>query len=290
MIIQSAYKSDKAREKAIASYDDFLTRWPVPYRTQNVMTGFGETYIIISGPPQAKPLVLLHGGATNSTMWMNNIATLSSEFQVFAVDIIGEPGKSAGTRPLYKSDGHARWLNEVFAALKIHEAALCGLSLGAMLAWKFALRYPESVSSLALLSTSSLAPSSSNINLSVMFSAILANVLPIYSFGKKFLNTISATALRWPDWAVKGFIAQYQSYKFNFDKISIISDDELSQLPAKTLVLMGKDEVLYDPISVVSRIHSVAPSIIVEILPGAKHTISTDQPDLVNEKLLNFLC
>lgn len=289
MKTQSAYKSIKAKKKAIASYNDFLSRWPVPYLTQIVMTSFGETHVIISGAPQRKPLVLLHGGATNSTMWLNNVLALSSEFQVFAVDIIGEPGKSAGTRPLYNSDGHARWLKEVFAALEIHDAALCGLSLGGMLAWKFALQYPESVSSLALLSTSSLAPPSHNKRLSIMVRAILANIIPISFFAKKFLNCISASASQWPDWAVQGFVIQYQSYKFNFDRITIISDHELSQLPPKTLILIGQDETLYDVTAVASRIRRAAPFITVEIVPEAKHTIATDQPDFVNERLLGFL-
>ncbi len=69
----------------------------------------------------------------------------------------------------------------------------------------------------------------------------------------------------------------------------MISDHELEKLPSKTLILMGKDETLYDAIDTVSRIQKVAPSITVEILPEAKHTIATDQPDLVNEKLLKFL-
>lgn len=290
--ITSAYKSIKARNKAIASYDNFLSRWPIPYQAQIIMTSFGETHVLTSGSPQAKPLVLLHGGATNSTMWFHNIAALSSKFQVFAVDIIGEPGKSAGTRPSYKSDGHAHWLKEVFTALNIQTAALCGLSLGGMFAWKFALLYPESVSSLALLSTTTL--SKSNTRLSLMFRAILANVLPIPFMAKNFLTYISASASQWPKWAVEGFITQYQAYKFNFDKIQIISDDELSKLPFKTLVLIGEDEILCDQRALVARINALAPSIIVDIIPAAKHTISTDQPDLVNERLRfnmgNFRC
>lgn len=284
MAIQSAYKSNKAREKTMASYDDFLTRWPIPYQTRMLMTSFGETHIIISGSPESKPLVLLHGAAVNSTMWFHNVAALSSKFQVFAVDIIGEPGKSAGSRPSYKSDGHARWLKEVFAALEIHEAALCGLSLGAMMAYKFALLYPESVSSLALL-----APPLSNQRFSLMFRAILANVLPISFFAKNFFNYISASASQLPEWGVKAFLVQYQSYKFNLDRAPILSDQALLHLPPKTLILLGEDEVLCDPVVAASRIRSIAPSITLNIIPGAKHTISSDQPELVNQKLLNFL-
>ena len=57
----------------------------------------------------------------------------------------------------------------------------------------------------------------------------------------------------------------------------------------ENLILMGQDETLYDTTDVFSRIHKVAPSITVEIIPRAKHTIAIDQQDLVNERLLQFL-
>ena len=121
-----------------------------------------------------------------------------------------------------------------------------------------------------------------------MYRAILANLIPTSFFTKYFLNYISASASQWPEWGVKAFAIPYQSYKFNFDRVPIITDHELSQLPANTLILIGKDEVLCDPNTVAARIRSTAPSIIVDILSGAKHTLSSDQPDLVNEKLLSF--
>jgi hypothetical protein len=55
----SAYKSEKARAKALASYDNLLTHWPVPYESLWVKTSFGETYIMVSGSDEAKPFVLL---------------------------------------------------------------------------------------------------------------------------------------------------------------------------------------------------------------------------------------
>lgn len=129
MSTQSAYKSDKAREKALASYEEILTQWPVPYENRVVETTFGETYMIVSGDQEAKPLMLLHGGGGNSTMFIDNVATLSKHFRIYAIDIIGEAGKSAGTRPT-KITEYSTWLKEVFDALGISKAALCGASLG----------------------------------------------------------------------------------------------------------------------------------------------------------------
>lgn len=281
----SAYKSNKAREKAIAVYDNILMYWPVPYQARYVDTNFGTTHIIVSGSPQAKPLILLHGGGGNSTMWLYNVAALSQTFCVYAIDIIGEAGKSAGTRPLYKSGDHAHWLNEVLNGLGLDKAAICGASLGGMIAHMFALQYPQSVTSLVLLAP----PSLLKMRPSFLFCAILANIFPTTYFTKKFLSYISSSAKNFPPSAVDAFVIQVQSYRPNLDAIPIISDHELSQLSVKTLVLIGDDEVLYNPLDVAERIHAISSSIEVDIIPGAKHTISVDRPDLFSERLIQFI-
>ncbi|MCX7121752.1 MAG: alpha/beta hydrolase [Gammaproteobacteria bacterium] len=285
MTIQTAYKSDKAREKALASYENILSEWPVSYENRLIMTSFGETNIMITGIPNAKPLLLLHGGGGNSTMWMSIIAELSMHFRVYAIDIIGEAGKSAGTRPTYTSDGHACWLKEVCDALSISNAALCGASLGGTIAHQFALRFPQYVSELILLAP----PSLYKMNPGFLFRAILATIWPSTFFVKKFLYYMSSRAPQFPEPHIQTFCIQVQSYKPNMNKIPVITDGDLAKFPNKTLVIFGQDEVLYNPKIVASRIHNIAPFITVAMIPGAKHMTSIDQPDLVNEKIIQFL-
>jgi len=283
--LPSAYKSAKARDKALAFYNASLAHWPVAYESRLISTSFGEIFVMISGHAEAKPLVLLHGGGGNSTMWIYNIENLSQYFRVYSIDIIGEAGKSAATRPLYESKEHAQWLKEVFDALRIKQAALCGASLGGTLAHQFALVYPESVTALILLAP----PSLGKMRPGFLFRAILANMLPTL-FAKKFLEYISSRGSSFPEWAIQGFVAQIQAYKPNMNKIPLVSNNDLSRFPAKTLVLIGQDEILYNNLNdVVARIRSVAPHITIMILPDAKHMISVDQPVLVNEKIIHFL-
>ncbi|MBV8803056.1 MAG: alpha/beta hydrolase, partial [Gammaproteobacteria bacterium] len=203
----------------------------------------------------------------------------------YAIDIIGEAGKSSGTRPSFKSDGHARWLKEVFDALEIHEAAVCGASLGGTIAQQFALVFPQHVISLILLAP----PSLFKIQPSFLFQAILANIFSTDFFAIRFLKYISARGNKFSKKEIQAFVIQIQAYRPNINKIPIISDHDLAQLPHKTLVLLGQDEVLYNPETVVSRIRSVAPFITIAIIPGAKHMISLDQPDLVNDTIIQFL-
>jgi len=55
-------------------YRDLLGRWPVPSEHLTVPTSQGETFVVASGPPDAPPLVLLHGAGANSAMWLGDVA------------------------------------------------------------------------------------------------------------------------------------------------------------------------------------------------------------------------
>lgn len=281
MKTQTAYKSDKARDKALATYEEILSQWPIPYEELVVETSYRETYMIVSGSKESKPLVLLHGGGGNSTMWLYNVATLSKFFRVYAIDIIGEAGKSAGTRPK-KIIEYSNWLHEVFDALGISKAVLCGASLGGTFAHQFALAFPQHIDSLILLAP----PSLFKMRLGFIFRGILANILPITLFARRFLGYISSR--QFPEKSVQAFVTQVQAYKLNTTQIPIISDYDLAQLPLRTLLIIGENEVLYDAKKVVSRVRSIVPFVTIDIIAKAKHMVSVDQPDLINEKIIQF--
>ncbi len=113
--------------------------------------------------------------------------------------------------------------------------------------------------------------------------------MPSPRFAKKFLNYISSGFSDLPEWMSVATIVQTQSYKLNTIKIPVISDNELSKLLANTLILLGKDEVIYNPERVASHLRSVAPHISISMIPDARHMVSADQPALVNEKIIHFL-
>jgi len=75
----------------------FLAFWPVPYESLDVPTRFGSTHIIISRPKDAPPLVLLHGANDSATAWYPNIADLSRNYRTYALDTIGDVGKSVAS-------------------------------------------------------------------------------------------------------------------------------------------------------------------------------------------------
>jgi len=144
--------------------------------------------------------------------------------------------------------------------------------------------FPQYIDSLILLAP----PSLFKMRLGFIFRGLFANLLPTSLFARKFLKYISKRGFEFSEKSVEAFVIQVQSYKLNTTKIPIISDYDLAHLPSNTLLLLGEDEVLYDAKKVASRISEVASFITVKIIREAKHMTSVDQPDLVNEKIIEF--
>lgn len=145
------YRRADAAQRIEAQYRAVLEQWPVTRTELHVPTHQGSTFVIACGPETAPPVILLHGSQANSAAWMPDVPRLAQTFRLYAIDMIGEPGLSAPSRPDLKSDAHALWLDEVLSHLGVQHAAFVGTSLGGWLALDYASRRPERVRALALI-------------------------------------------------------------------------------------------------------------------------------------------
>jgi len=151
MCAESIYKSLAGERAVMAAYDAVLGCWPVPCEMRTIPTRHGDAFVIASGQGSASPLVLLHGAGANSAMWDGDIVEYSRHYRVYAVDLLGEPGKSAPSRPAWDGPAYAEWLDDVLAALEVEKAALLGISQGGWTALKFAAYQPERVEQFIIL-------------------------------------------------------------------------------------------------------------------------------------------
>jgi pimeloyl-ACP methyl ester carboxylesterase len=146
------YKSEAGRRAIEAFYRNVLARWPVANEHVIVPTRHGETLVIACGPTDGPPVVLLHGSGSNSAVWIRDVAEWGKQYRVYAVDVIGEPGLSAQSRPSLRSGAYVDWLDDLYQHLGLTSASLVGVSLGAWLALGYAVKRPARVASLTLLS------------------------------------------------------------------------------------------------------------------------------------------
>ncbi|HEU0129595.1 MAG TPA: alpha/beta fold hydrolase [Mycobacteriales bacterium] len=119
-------------------------------RAAMVPAGRIRTFHLEAGPPDALPVVLLHGlGATNASM-LPTLWDLARDHHVLAPDLPGH-GASAAPWGAYDARFFAAWLADYLDAVGVDRAVLVGNSLGGRVSLEIALLEPERVRGLVLL-------------------------------------------------------------------------------------------------------------------------------------------
>jgi pimeloyl-ACP methyl ester carboxylesterase len=139
-------------DEYFAAYDAVLAQWPVAVEATELRSRYGTTRVHACGPGDGKPLVLLHGGGATSTVWFANVGELSRGHRVYAVDTIGDAGRSVNDGvPVTSLERFMDWLDGLFDGLGLESASLCGHSYGGWLALNYARLGPDRVQRVALL-------------------------------------------------------------------------------------------------------------------------------------------
>jgi pimeloyl-ACP methyl ester carboxylesterase len=134
-------------------FDDGSPR-PVefPRSYEAIVMGIRTSYLE-AGPPDAPPVLLLHGlGATNASL-LPCLADLARDHRVIAPDLPGF-GLSAAPAASYTPAWYAAWLEAFQRAVGARRAVLLGNSLGGRIALEAGLTHPGSVRGLILLTPS----------------------------------------------------------------------------------------------------------------------------------------
>ncbi|HXU28694.1 MAG TPA: alpha/beta hydrolase, partial [Bacteroidia bacterium] len=140
------------KQTYVQAYNKSLTLWEIPFEEKEVKTNLGNAHVIVCGPVNAEPVVLLHGMNASSTMWYPNIKSLSQQYRVYAIDFFMEPGKSAYQGKVNHTDQIVNWYYEIFDQLNLKKINLVGASRGGWLAINIALHSKSRINKIALLS------------------------------------------------------------------------------------------------------------------------------------------
>ncbi|GMQ56558.1 alpha/beta hydrolase [Vallitalea sediminicola] len=267
MKTKSIFKSDKGKALIIDHYDNLIKKWPVDKEIINVNTSYGNTFIIASGDIASKPVILLHGSSTNSVMWMGDVEKLSETYRVYAIDIIGESGKSDENRPDMNGDHYGKWLDEVIDDLNIEKAIIIGNSLGGWMALKYATYKPEKVEKLVLLATSGI----TNAKISFMF-----KVMPLMLLGEKGIDRINQIVYGnevIPEEALEFGKLIMKYYRPRMGSLPVFTDQELSKLTMPTLYMGGENDALLPTKKIADRISKLIPKGKIKVLKNTGHVL-----------------
>jgi len=126
-----------------------LERWETLPKTPPPITGTKTGYAAVNGVKiyyaisgHGSPVLLLHGGLSNSDYWGNQVKALAAKHTVIALDSRGHGRSSRNAQP-FGYDLMADDVIGVLDTLKIPRADVVGWSDGAIVGLDLALRYPQ---------------------------------------------------------------------------------------------------------------------------------------------------
>jgi pimeloyl-ACP methyl ester carboxylesterase len=274
------YKSNEGERLVRERYLAFLKYWPVPNEQLHMPTSPGSTFVVMSGSQDAPALLLLHGGAANSAMWMGEVRAFAQTFRVYCVDMIGEPGLSAPARPSLASDAYAAWLEDVMNRLSIGRASIVGISLGGWLALDYAIQRPDRVEKIAVLCPGGIGRQ----KVGIVFLTLLARL-----FGqrgrRRLMERILGKSPVNPPPAMKAFIdfvaLIHRNFKPRMVKLPVFSDSALRGLNSPVLAIVGGRDVLLDSAQTKRRLEKLVPDARVKYLPDAGHLITGQTAEIL---------
>jgi 3-oxoadipate enol-lactonase/4-carboxymuconolactone decarboxylase len=243
----------------------------------------------VEGPEGAPYLVLLNSLGTSAEMWEPLVGPLAEQFRVVRIDARGHgdgpvspPGTELGIADL------ARDVLDVLDALGVSRAHVAGVSVGGMTALWLAVHHPERVGRLALVCTSALlGPATGWLDraATVRGGGMVTVADPVISRwltpalaarDRALVDRLHATFTR----------IDVESYAQCCEAIAAMDQtDDLRRVAAPTLVVTASGDTAIPPVHGFA-LHAGIPGSRLEVLAGAAHVPTFDQPALLASLLL----
>ena len=295
-----------------AWYDGLVAKITVPFESGYAQTRFGRTHYLVSGPPDAPPIILIQGVAGSAPLWRYQLRDLSQQFRVYALDTVGQPGRSDPNPPSFLDDSYSLWLRDVLDDLRIERAHVGGISAGGWLALKFGLFAPDRVRKVVMSGPTGLMRASLPVKIwfnnwirkpkqvDALEESLTARSYSPSSQGRAHDQQIArAMALATKHYRVDRSLGIYDPRTRRVNPLAGLRvmrafflpmpDAELRRFAVPGLLVLGEHETLYDPKSAAARVRRLMPTVETRIIPGVGHTVLYDRPEEVNAMIAEFL-
>jgi pimeloyl-ACP methyl ester carboxylesterase len=233
-----------------------------------------------SGPA----ILILHGWGGSSDSWMKVQEILASQgYQVIVPDFPGF-GKSKTPPIPWGIKDYTDFVLDLVNYFELENFFLLGHSFGGRIAIKFAIKHPEKLAGLILVSAAGIKPKKSFYQNFISFFAKIGNLfsfLPFYSFFRKIFYKF---LVRKSDYLMTEGVLKETFLK-------IIKEDltpYLSKISLPTLIIWGKKDKV-TPLSNAYLMEKEIRNSRLEVLPGIGHKVNLEAPEKLSEIILRFL-
>ena len=268
--MKSAFKGEEAKTVLLEWFERFRSRIKVPTEGRTVKTRFGETHVLVGGPLNGPPLVMLHGAMASSAHALGELTPLLDHFRVHAVDIVGQSVKSADAQPSVANNDYGEWLRDVMDGLGLLRAHVVGVSWGGFVAIRLAATAPERIERLVLLVPAGVVKGSAWAGLTRLgLPMLLYRMAPNERRLKKFVRNLLTTLD--DDWAPYLGDA-IQAFNTDMRIPPLAKPEELKAFTAPTFVLGADGDISFPGKLVLARATQLFTTLAdTELIPHSNH-------------------
>ena len=309
------WDSAEGLDRYLAAYDEAFAELPPPDATLDVRTEYGTVRVYrfaatneqsaesvqsaeSTAPadsaelsdaqqPAADPLVLVPGRSSGVPVWADNVPSLRQIADVYALDLLGEPGRSVQERPLDSDADQAAWLDETLAQLPEERFHLVGLSIGGWSAVNLAVHSTAHVSALTVLDPPFVFD---DIPIGTVLRTIPVSVPWAPRAWRDEFSSYTAGGAPVEDVPVARMIeAGMQHYRLRVPAPTRITEDQLESLDVPVLALLAGQSVMNDPDAAATTATRVLGHESVRVYPDASHALNGEYPQEIADDISEFI-
>jgi len=253
------FKSEQGKNEVFALYEEKLRQLDLTYESRFVDTTRGKTHLLITGPADQPPLLLVHGSNACAPIALEAYPELCKKYRVYAVDVLGQPNKSAEVRLSMKDDSYGQWMDEVMEALGLEQVTLLGFSFGGLVILKTLINHGSRVKAVFLA-----AP------------AYLVNGNPLKALWKVFIpmrrymrtqkiayieKFLSVLFTKRDNFAIRFLSKVFLHFDMDFTPVPVISKQEAQKIDTPITLIAAEQDIMFPGKKMIKRAQQILPSL-----------------------------
>lgn len=283
--MESLFTSEVGRKEILNLYDQKLSALQIQYTYKVVETSFGKTNIIITGKDTNPPILVIHGSNGCAPVALETYVHLNKKFQVFAIDVLAQPNKSANNRLSMKDNSYGTWINEVITKLEIQDVTMAGFSFGGLVILKTLLTNEKNIKQVFL-----------SVPAYVVNGNPLRALFKIFIPMKRFMKTkkqkyiekfLFEVFTERDEFAMQYLSKVFSHFKMDFTPVPVISKKEANTIQTPITIIAAKHDIIFPGVKMIKRAVQIFPSLKKTILlPDSKHVQSKSDNALIQDLIL----
>jgi pimeloyl-ACP methyl ester carboxylesterase len=257
--MQSLYKSEFGKNEILNLYNQKLKELEIEYTYKVIDTDFGKTNIIVAGDSTKPPLIIIHGSNGCAPIALETYPTLSKKFQIFAIDVLAQPNKSAETRLSMKDNSYGLWINELINKLELKNVTMAGFSFGGLIILKTLIQNESNIKEVFLSAPAFIVNGNPLIALFKIF-------IPMKRYIKtkktKYLEKFLESLFSEKDEFAHNYLSKvFLYFNMDFSPVPVIKKEEALFIKTPITLIVAKKDIIFPGIKMMKRANKIFPSL-----------------------------